>query len=324
VRLKAGTLGPVKVSVHGLAVECFSLHCAIATILSITLPYEGDTGDIVDYAHALVVILSRWFHALTPHKAPTCVTVMFRLREEDGVVLLPELEDAVFALGSTKTASGVSNAQRNQWRKSRSDLLSTVLGPNSPFPTKVRLSQLENLRRTCTGIQLEQLNRFSSRIDQRTSMEVKQNFGDCAETVPLAIMANVPGGGAVVTISVVTNLVNDIRPLLNVSEITSKVDIHPPCLNCKFAFARAEVSGTRVLEVCELEPAIRDGTYMWHLDYFQESPIESHTGQESLDRMTVKGDQINMNTRTDVTGSANCEKPSNKAVKGTEETPREG
>jgi hypothetical protein len=187
VRLKAGTLGPVKVSVHGLAVECFFLHCAIATILSITLPYEGDTGDIVDYAHALVAILSRWFQALTPHKEPTCVTVMFRLREEDGVVLLPELEDAVFALGSTKTASGVSNAQRNQWRKSRSDLLSTVLGPNSPFPTKVRLSQLENLRRTCTGIQLEQLNRFSSRIDQRTSMEVKQNFGDCAETVPLAI-----------------------------------------------------------------------------------------------------------------------------------------
>jgi hypothetical protein len=78
---------------------------------------------------------------------------MFRLREEDGVVLLPELEDAIFAVGSTKTASGIFNAQRNQWRKSRSDLLSTVLGQNCPFPTKVRLSQLENLRRTSTGIQ---------------------------------------------------------------------------------------------------------------------------------------------------------------------------
>jgi hypothetical protein len=57
----------------------------------------------------------------------------------------------IFAVGTTKFAEGISSEERARWRRSRRELLASVLGENSAFPTRVpaiRLSELENLRRT--------------------------------------------------------------------------------------------------------------------------------------------------------------------------------
>jgi hypothetical protein len=58
---------------------------------------------------------------------------------------------------------------------------------------RVSLSQLENLRATDDLVLLEQLQRFDRRITNNPPKEVLQSVGDCAETVPLAIMDNLPG-----------------------------------------------------------------------------------------------------------------------------------
>jgi hypothetical protein len=142
------------------------------------------------------------------------------------------------------------------WRTRRSELLSSVLGANNAFPTTVRLSQLETLRTTNDPLQLDQIERFCRRIGDNPPYEVQQRVGDCAETVPLAVMANVPGGGTVDTISVLTKVVEGIRPLMYLRELKTRVIAYAPCLNCRFAFARAEVSGTMVLEVGDIEPCV--------------------------------------------------------------------
>jgi hypothetical protein len=190
------------------------------------------------------------------HTKLQCVTVMFRLQVTNGIVLSPELPDAMFAVGSTKTARGISNEQRDHWRTRRSALLSSVIGANSAFPTRVRLSQLETLRTTNDPIQLDQIESFCRRIGENPPYEVRQRVGDCAETVPLAVMANMPGGGTIATITVLTRVFKDIRPLLNFRELKTRIVAHPPCLNCMFAFARAEVNGTMILEVGDIEPCI--------------------------------------------------------------------
>jgi hypothetical protein len=136
VRLEAGKLGPVPVNIHGLSVECFSIYCAVSAILSITLRYEGHWHNIVDYAHAIVVLLCRWYAAFTRGQEPTCVTVMFPIRTTDGVTFMPQLEEAVFALGTTKSRIGLSKAQRDQWRKSRSDLLNQSEPEPEPEPER--------------------------------------------------------------------------------------------------------------------------------------------------------------------------------------------
>jgi hypothetical protein len=59
----------------------------------------------------------------------------------------------------------------------------------------------------------EQIKRFCRRIATHAPQKVWQRIGDCAETVPLAIMANMRGGGSVVTITVLTNVVKIIRPI---------------------------------------------------------------------------------------------------------------
>jgi hypothetical protein len=239
--------------VHGLKVGCFSLQCAVAAILSITLPYHDDLVDVVDYTRALVVLLSQWFDKSTPKKAPTCITVMFRLRTDEGVMLLPELADTTFAVGTTKFAGGISSEERAMWRRSRCELLASVLGENSAFPTRVptiRLSELESLRRTTNdpvhAAQLELFNRrLATIIEPRP---VLQSVGDCAETIPLAVMANLPGGGSIVTFTVLTTLVLNLRPMLRTGKFTPRIESHDPCANCRLAFARAQLRGTTVLE----------------------------------------------------------------------------
>jgi hypothetical protein len=253
VRLEAGKLGPVEVKIHGLNVKCFSIYCAVAAILSTTLRYEGHRHDLVDYTHAIVVLLCRWYEALTPRKAPTCVTVMFPIRTTDGVTFLPQLEEPVFALGTTKSRVGLSKAQREEWRKSRSELLNKVLGNSSAIPLQVRLSELENLRRTTDPLHMAQLQLFFKRLTPEDTKDVTQSVGDCAETVPLAVMANMQHVGSVATISVRTDLVRHIQPLLRIDELRTNVVTHRACLNCRFGFARAELAGTTVRELCDLE-----------------------------------------------------------------------
>jgi hypothetical protein len=77
---------------------------------------------------------------------------------------------------------------------------------------------------------------------------VLQSVGDCAETIPLAVMANLPGGGGVVTITVLTTLILQLRPMLRAGKFMPRIESHDPCINCRFAFARAQLRGTTVFE----------------------------------------------------------------------------
>jgi hypothetical protein len=171
---------------------------------------------------------------------------------------LPKLSDAVLAVGSTKSVSGISNAQLDMWRRSRIQLLSSVLGANSAFPTAVptiRLWELESIRRmTKDSVHSEQIERLCRWVATHApSRKPRQRIGDCAETVPLAVMANIRGRGSVVTITVVTQLVKDIRPLIRSGEFTARIVSHDPCVNCRFLFSRAELRGLTVMDVTSVD-----------------------------------------------------------------------
>jgi hypothetical protein len=53
IRLKDGDLAPLRIGIQGLQVPVLSVHCAVAAVLGIILPYGRCEGKADDYTHAL-------------------------------------------------------------------------------------------------------------------------------------------------------------------------------------------------------------------------------------------------------------------------------
>jgi hypothetical protein len=209
------TACPCFVDIYGLLVPIFSIHCAITAIMTLNMPF-GD-GEPDDSAHAIVAMLAAWFRKLSRRLecVPKVITVLF-IFNQSGMALLPELQDAVFVLGTSK-GTDADTSLKNAWRKERHQLPRSVLEDENLRGERAPKISNKGLRGLMIIQQVPEdrktlLARFA-RCKVSSNPIGTFSFGNCAETIPLAVLVNAGKTGVEYAVTIMTRIMLQIQQI---------------------------------------------------------------------------------------------------------------
>ncbi|RPA74071.1 hypothetical protein BJ508DRAFT_340617 [Ascobolus immersus RN42] len=265
-------LASLKVKLHGEEVELFSLACAVAFIMSETIPPPDDDPLLISYSHIVLAVYAKWLITLLRWKGhnikkilPTVVNVIVGVK---AVAFLPVLSDEgldeleiFWVFGSTKMRDfGKDHKKkhgefRNQWRNSRQGYLErklgneiSVMGTKAPFP----LDNLPKLTRYIHKTHPKVMNALEFFKQAVKTLEYEHDSkgnravtstGDCAEAVGMAVTASIAAKDSVlISIAIFTNVVENIGSISQEYRITPLISAKEGCLNCVWLFSYLRTS----------------------------------------------------------------------------------
>jgi hypothetical protein len=140
------------------------------------------------------------------------------------VIFIPELQ---LAAGTTKSRSGMNSSQREQWRTLRKNVLDSVV----LLKVGDARSVCELLERRAEGDARgdDAVELFLKGLGETPPEVVAQRWGDCGETIPLAIMTSL-GPGFVFTVTLWSEIVcaSHITHSLTPTALRAVVRCAPP------------------------------------------------------------------------------------------------
>lgn len=253
--LRLGVLSPVYVEIHGLEVPIFSIHFALLAVMSIVLP-PNLTGTDLDYAYALLAVVGAWMTCLT-QVFPAVITVVF---PQSNILLCPDLQERFFTLGSSKCGPDATKKMMIQWRLARQAPLKKVIGQEWPFYHEQRVPQmsLSEISKLGRDSDRDILRLYARRpgVGHQGPSSIHQRFGDCAETIPLAIIAN-KFNGPTISILILPNIVKHIDSISHQLKIFPPISAIPGCSNCQLLFSAVECfKGLTVTDATSIQTSL--------------------------------------------------------------------
>lgn len=257
-------LDPIIIQLCGTKVSIFSLHCALAAVLTITLvPPSATSQRYHDYAWCLIALLGKWSWTILGSQdiipaggeyefdrkmrlnmCPRMVCIMYGTASADS-------DKVLWSCGTTKLfeLDDIQKGLKNSWRENREEMVNKAVGlsftrfqlPGSQPPGTIQDSKAFVKRRVFLGPDQEEGRAIHQIFKEKVSLTNQephiQRFGDCAESVPITIAANTCAG-IVVSISLQPEIIiGKISGISRENTIECYLEPRPGCNVCQWLFA---------------------------------------------------------------------------------------
>lgn len=263
---KKFTLNPVRIRLHGIEIPIYSIHCALAAVLTITLvPPELSSQKAHDHAYCLATLLGKWCLVIVDgdaHYCPSMVFLMCGTSKSDlstilwscgasKSIILRDLDDYQRKMGRLgKTAESLMQS----WRVDRQNMVNNAIGvhfsekelpgsqpPRSKAAVKEFLSVVaKEKKEDAEGI--EKIYQERVKLPEEAPKESMWRFGDCAEAVPMTLAANI-FRGYVAAIALKPENISSVLRIEKTDQVAVVVrdpigpELELSCQVCQWSFA---------------------------------------------------------------------------------------
>lgn len=258
------TLNPLKIQLHGVEIPIYSIHCALAAVLTITLvPPELSSKKAHDHAYCLASLLGKWSLVIVDGNAHYCPSMVFIMYGTSSST--SDLSTILWSCGVSKSIilRDLDNYQRKperlgetakslmqSWRVDRQNMVNNAIGvrfseeelpgsqpPRSKATAKKFLSGVAGERKDAAeGI--EKIYQERVTLPEEEPMEKIWRFGDCAESVPITLAANIFQGYAIAIALKPENIDGSVLSINKADEVVFCDPIGElSCQVCQWSFA---------------------------------------------------------------------------------------
>lgn len=260
-------LNPVMVHLHGVEIPVYSIHCALAAVLTITImPPDSSTisKTVHDHALCLASVLGKWCLIIVDGDevyVPAMVSVICGTSSSSS-----KLPAILWSCGTSKSAvlrvldqyqSKPGQFGRNAdklmqpWRVARQNMVENAIGigfneeelPGSQVP-RSKIAAADFLRVVAKEKREdaeEILKIYEGRVNLPEVLPVETiwKFGDCAETVPIILVAQTCQSYAIPIAMKPDKIHRFIKNISKNNQIlpSEVAKSEPCCQNCQWSYA---------------------------------------------------------------------------------------
>lgn len=254
-------LNPVMVHLHGIEIPVYSVHCALAAVLTITLmPPTLDSKKIHDHAYCLASLLGKWCFIIGDKDLTYFPAMVFVMCGTSSSSSNPKI---LWSCGTSKPMilRALDQYQRKidkhserlveSWRVDRQNMVDIAIGvsfneeelPESQPPRSKKAMEkflrtvTEKNREDAEGIQ--RIYSENVELPEEKPVDTIWKFGDCAESMPLALVANTCQGYAIAIALRPETIYKSVKSISGSDEILPRDSIksEQSCQVCQWSFA---------------------------------------------------------------------------------------
>lgn len=257
--VKPHKLSPIKIYLHDTEILIYSIHCALAAVLTITLtPPEKSSSQFHDHAYCLAVLLGKWCYTIVGQgtgnsiigMCPSMICVIYGTSASD-------FNKILWSCGTSRVKD-LHKDLKAEWRRQYETMVGDAIGmtfdklfdSRPPLTIEQSRNYINSLNLGPDDVKSDEKkihDIFNERLENigkplTEDMPAPAKFGLCAECVPVTLTAK-----RCATHSVAVSIA--LEPRVIIEEISgiseaNKVefaDPKPGCISCQWLFAGLEV-----------------------------------------------------------------------------------